>query len=90
MIFLLTQMVPQMDLLEERTVLKEEVLVDDSYVCQFCGHALGSYVELRTHMKLHAHQKVTALVDFFCVHKIYFKRILIFKKFICIMNIHKI
>lgn len=52
------QMVPQMDLLEERTVMKEEVLVDDSYVCQFCGHALGSYVELRTHMKLHAHQKV--------------------------------
>lgn len=53
------QMVPQMELLEERTVMKEEVLVDDSYVCQFCGHALGSYVELRTHMKLHAHQKVT-------------------------------
>ncbi|XP_042868948.1 zinc finger protein 341-like isoform X3 [Penaeus japonicus] len=55
-----------MDLLEERTVLKEEVLVDDSYVCQFCGHALGSYVELRTHMKLHAHQKVYKCIQKNC------------------------
>ncbi|ROT64215.1 hypothetical protein C7M84_017866 [Penaeus vannamei] len=59
-------MVPQMELLEERTVMKEEVLVDDSYVCQFCGHALGSYVELRTHMKLHAHQKVYKCIQKNC------------------------
>ncbi|XP_045597301.1 uncharacterized protein [Procambarus clarkii] len=58
-------MVPQIDLLEEG-VLKEEVLVDDSYVCQFCGHSLDSYVELRTHMKLHAHQKVYKCIQKNC------------------------
>ncbi|XP_071552954.1 LOW QUALITY PROTEIN: zinc finger protein 341-like [Panulirus ornatus] len=59
-------MAPQMDLLEEGSVVKEEVLVDDSYVCQFCGHSLDSYVELRTHMKLHAHQKVYKCIQKNC------------------------
>lgn len=58
-------MVPQMIL--DDSVVKEEVLVDDSYVCQFCGLSLNSYVELRTHMKLHAHQKVSVRYSIFTV-----------------------
>lgn len=38
--------------------LREAVYVDDSYVCQFCGTKLKSYVELRSHMKIHTDQKV--------------------------------
>lgn len=57
--------VPQIELLEEG-VLKEEVLVDNSYVCQFCGLSLESYVVLRTHMKLHANQKVYKCIQKKC------------------------
>ncbi|XP_064079261.1 zinc finger protein 341-like isoform X2 [Macrobrachium nipponense] len=57
--------VPQMDLLGN-VVIKEEVLVDDSYVCQFCGYSLSSYVELRTHMKIHANQKVYRCIQKNC------------------------
>ncbi|XP_068248667.1 zinc finger protein 341-like isoform X2 [Palaemon carinicauda] len=57
--------VPQMDLIGN-VVIKEEVLVDDSYVCQFCGYSLGSYVELRTHMKIHANQKVYRCIQKNC------------------------
>lgn len=47
---------------EEEVVMKEEVLVDDSYKCQFCeDYSVQSYVKLRTHMKTHANQKVTTL-----------------------------
>lgn len=43
----------------EEVVVKEEVLVDDSYKCQFCDdYSVQSYVKLRTHMKSHANQKV--------------------------------
>lgn len=45
----------------EEVVVKEEVLVDDSYKCQFCeDYSVQSYVKLRTHMKTHANQKVAS------------------------------
>ncbi|KAK4289252.1 hypothetical protein Pmani_037767 [Petrolisthes manimaculis] len=49
--------------------LREAVYVDDSYVCQFCGEKLKSYVELRTHMKCHAHQKVYKCIQKNCIQK---------------------
>ncbi|KAG7158494.1 Zinc finger protein 341-like [Homarus americanus] len=58
-------MVPQINLLEDG-VMKEEVLVDDSYVCQFCDHSVKSYVNLRTHMKNHVEEKVYKCIQKNC------------------------
>ncbi|KAK7071985.1 hypothetical protein SK128_019708, partial [Halocaridina rubra] len=55
----------QMELLSDN-IVKEEVLVDASYVCQFCGCSYSSYVELRTHMKLHSDQKVYRCIQKNC------------------------
>jgi hypothetical protein len=35
-----------------------ELMVDRAYVCQYCSARFESYFELKTHMKLHSHQKV--------------------------------
>ncbi|XP_050734218.1 zinc finger protein 341-like isoform X2 [Eriocheir sinensis] len=51
----------------EEVVVKEEVLVDDSYKCQFCeDYSVQSYVKLRTHMKTHANQKVYKCIQKNC------------------------
>ncbi|CAL4083212.1 unnamed protein product, partial [Meganyctiphanes norvegica] len=55
----------QIDILEDED-MKEEIFVDDSYVCQFCGHSQGSYVELRSHMKCHVQQKVYKCIQKKC------------------------
>ncbi|KAK8391153.1 hypothetical protein O3P69_017070 [Scylla paramamosain] len=56
----------QVDHVEE-VVMKEEVLVDDSYKCQFCeDYSVQSYVKLRTHMKTHANQKVYKCIQKNC------------------------
>ncbi|XP_034230876.1 uncharacterized protein LOC117639384 [Thrips palmi] len=42
-------------------IISEECIVDNSYICQFCGAAFVSYFELKTHRKTHQDEKV-----FFC------------------------
>ncbi|XP_045128113.1 zinc finger protein 341-like [Portunus trituberculatus] len=57
---------PPVDHVEE-VVMKEEVLVDDSYKCQYCeDYSVQSYVKLRTHMKTHANQKVYKCIQKNC------------------------
>lgn len=36
----------------------EECVVDNSYLCQFCGASFVSYFELKTHRKVHKDEKV--------------------------------
>ncbi|KAG0729204.1 Zinc finger protein 341 [Chionoecetes opilio] len=56
---------PETEDIEE--IAKEEVLVDDSYRCQFCDdYSVQSYVKLRTHMKTHANQKVYKCIQKNC------------------------
>lgn len=42
------------------------IVVDRSYVCQYCDSAFSSYFELKTHMKKHSHQKVYKCVQHNC------------------------
>lgn len=43
-----------------------ELMVDRSYVCQYCSTRFESYYELKTHMKLHSHQKVYKCIQKNC------------------------
>jgi len=43
-----------------------ELMVDRAYVCQYCSTRFESYFELKTHMKLHSHQKVYKCIQKNC------------------------
>ena len=36
----------------------EELLIDSSYVCQYCGKKLKTYYQLKTHMTIHKNEQV--------------------------------
>ncbi|XP_068083537.1 zinc finger protein 341 [Anabrus simplex] len=42
------------------------VIIDRSYVCQYCNAVYPSYFELKTHMKEHSHQKVYKCIQRNC------------------------
>ncbi|KAK7862986.1 hypothetical protein R5R35_014542 [Gryllus longicercus] len=42
------------------------IVIDRSYVCQYCDTSFTSYFELKTHMKKHSHQKVYKCVQRNC------------------------
>ncbi|KAG8223930.1 hypothetical protein J437_LFUL003738, partial [Ladona fulva] len=43
-----------------------QVVIDSSYVCQYCGRAFRSYLELKSHMKDHSNQKMFKCIQRKC------------------------
>ncbi|XP_046391108.1 zinc finger protein 236-like isoform X2 [Ischnura elegans] len=54
----------------ERTQSKDgeniQVLIDSSYVCQYCNRAFRSYLELKSHMKDHSNEKMFKCIQRKC------------------------
>ncbi|XP_068082038.1 zinc finger protein 341-like [Anabrus simplex] len=46
--------------------LLEQIIIDQSYVCQCCNAVYPTYSELRKHMKEHSHQKVYKCIQRNC------------------------